>query len=64
MDDLKPCPFCNGYSFIVIDLDAVIDTQGRHWAYTVVCGKCGATSGLTYTAEKAKEAWNRRTKNG
>lgn len=60
MADLKPCPFCGGNAFIVVDHDAVVDTRGRCWGYTAVCGKCCTTSGLTYTAEKAIEAWNRR----
>lgn len=57
---LKPCPFCGGNAFITVDLDAVVDTQGRRWGHTVVCGKCCATSGLVYTPEMAAEFWNRR----
>ena len=61
---LKPCPFCGGEAEINIDREAVEDTEKRHWAYTVVCKRCCATSGLTYLPEKACEAWNRRADNG
>lgn len=64
MSDLKPCPFCGGEAVISVDPDAVDDTQGRRWAYNAVCIRCCATSGLTYTPQKAKEAWNRRADNG
>lgn len=57
---LKPCPFCGGEAEINVDHEAVEDTEKRHWAYTVVCNRCCATSGLTYLPEKAREAWNRR----
>ena len=60
MNDLKPCPFCGGEAVISVDPDAVEDTQGRRWAYNAVCIRCCATSGLTYTPQNAKEAWNRR----
>ena len=60
MAELKPCPFCGGEAVISVDPDAVEDTQGRRWAYNAVCIRCCATSGLTYTSQKAKEAWNRR----
>ena len=61
---LKPCPFCGGEAEINVDHEAVEDTEKRHWAYTVVCNRCCATSGLTYLPEKASEAWNRRADNG
>lgn len=61
---LKPCPFCGGEAEINVDYEAVEDTEKRHWAYTVVCNRCCATSGLTYRPEKAREAWNRRADNG
>lgn len=61
--ELKPCPFCGGQADISIDPETVVDTEGRRWAYTVVCNKCCATSGLTYLPEKASEAWNRRASN-
>lgn len=62
-NELKPCPFCGGNAFISADPEAVIDTQGRRWGYTVVCGKCCTTSGLAYTPEMAAEFWNRRADN-
>ena len=60
---LRFCPFCGGEASISADPEAVRDTQGRLWAYTVVCDRCCATSGLTYSVEKAIEAWNRRVDN-
>lgn len=62
MAELKPCPFCDGEAQISADPEAMRDTVGRLWAYTVVCSRCCATSGLTYTPEKAVEAWNRRAR--
>ena len=58
MNDLKPCPFCGGEAVIDVDPDAV------RWKYYAVCNRCCATSGLTYTPQKAIEAWNRRVDNG
>lgn len=57
---LKPCPFCGGKASISSDTEATRDSQGRLWAFTVVCDSCCATSGLTYSPERATEAWNRR----
>lgn len=64
MADLKPCPFCGGRADVNIDSEPVVDTEGRRWAYTVVCNRCCATSGLTYLPQKAIEVWNRRAGNG
>ena len=58
--ELKPCPFCGGKAFISTDPEAVRDTQGRLWAFTVVCERCCATSGLGYSKEQISEHWNRR----
>ncbi len=63
MDGLKQCPFCGGQADISVDHEAVKDTEGRRWAYTIVCNRCGATSGLTYLPQKAREVWNRRCRN-
>lgn len=60
MNELKPCPFCGGEAQISSDTEATRDTADRFWAYTIVCSRCCATSGLTYTPKKAVEAWNRR----
>ena len=64
MIELKRCPFCGGEAHISVDHEAIVDTEGRHWAYTVVCDRCCAKSGLTYLPEKAREYWNRRQRNG
>ena len=58
--ELKPCPFCGGNARMSCDTEATRDSQGRLWAYTIVCDSCCATSGLTYTSDRAIEAWNRR----
>lgn len=63
MVELKLCPFCGGRASINFDSEAIIDFQGRHWAYNVVCDKCCATSGLAYSIEMAIEIWNRRVDN-
>lgn len=60
MSNLKSCPFCGSTATLTTDPKAVLDSQGRYWAYTVVCNKCCATSGLAYTPEMAAELWNRR----
>ena len=63
MDKIKPCPFCGGNARISSDTEATKDSQGRLWAFTVVCDKCCASSGLTFKPERAVEAWNRRENN-
>lgn len=64
MDELKPCPFCGGEARINADTEAIRDSLGRLWAFNAVCDRCCATSGLTYTVDKAIEAWNRRSDDG
>lgn len=64
MTNHKPFPFCGGQVDISVDHEAVKDIEGRCWAYTIVCNRCCATSGLTYLPQKAREAWNRRTADG
>ena len=63
MVELKLCPFCGGRASINFDSEAIIDSQGRHWAYNVVCDKCCAASGLAYSIEMVIELWNRRVDN-
>lgn len=57
---LKPCPFCGGKAYLSVDPEATVDTHGRKWAFTIVCGNCCATSGLHWLIKNATEAWNRR----
>ena len=57
---LRECPFCGGRARISADTEATRDSQGRLWAFTAVCDSCCASSGLTFSTEKAIEAWNRR----
>lgn len=64
MFNLKSCPFCGSTATLTTDPEAVLDSQGRYWAYTVVCDNCCATSGTAYTPEMATELWNRRVDNG
>lgn len=63
MVELKPCPFCGGEASINFDSEAIVDSQGRQWAYNVVCDKCCAISGLAYSIEMVIELWNRRVDN-
>ena len=63
MPEPKPCPFCGGKAELNVDPEAITDTEGRRWAFTVSCNRCCATSGLAYIPEKAVEAWNRRADN-
>lgn len=58
---LKPCPHCGGSASISVDLEATRDTEGRLWAYTAVCNRCCATSGLCYSTDMAIASWNKRT---
>ena len=60
MAELRNCPFCGGEARINSDPEAVRDTEGHLWAFTVGCSKCCATSGLCCSPDKAIEAWNTR----
>lgn len=62
MNKLKPCPFCGGEAHISTDPDGLKDTWGRFWAFTVVCDRCAATSGLGFNVDMIANAWNRRAK--
>lgn len=60
MTELKPCPFCGGKASHSFDHDGIKDTEGRKWAYQVVCDSCCATTGLCWSKQMAEKAWNRR----
>lgn len=57
---LVPCGHCGKQAYISVDPECEPDSMGRKWAYTVVCGTCCATSGLCFSAEMARLAWNTR----
>ena len=57
---LLPCPFCGGKASVSCDPDGAVDTMGRVWAYTVVCQKCCATSGLLFSQIMVIGKWNTR----
>ena len=52
MTDLKPCPFCGSTNIRFA-------YYSDHW---VVCEKCGGSSGMYPSDEKAALMWNRRVK--
>lgn len=59
---LLPCQFCGSSSVsYTYDPDCTRDYLGREWTYQVTCNVCCATTGLCYTKEMARNAWNRRT---
>lgn len=49
---LLPCPFCGGRP-------AQMSALGERWV--MWCASCSASTGMTASAESAREAWNRRT---
>lgn len=57
---LVPCPHCGKQAYMSVDPEYEPDSMGRKWAYTVVCGTCCATSGLCFSEEMARLAWNTR----
>ena len=59
---LLPCPFCGGTSSKVFDPDGTEQTDGKKWAYTVVCDSCCASTGLCWSEQQSIEAWNNRFK--
>lgn len=75
-ENLKPCPFCGtdleDYPRVMTVhkarseeyLKALLEHklfQGSDAYFVVECGRCGSTGKREITAEKAIEAWNRRT---
>ena len=63
MTELKPCPFCGGAARISVDLEAKRDSEGRLWAFTVVCDRCAASTGVSYKPGIVTKLWNRRADN-
>lgn len=61
--DLLPCPFCGREATYTFDPDGVKDTEGRFWGYQVTCNSCCATTGLCFSQNMTREAWNRREVN-
>lgn len=59
---LKPCPFCAGEASYAFDPDGIKDSEGRKWAYQVTCKNCCSNTGLCFSEDMAREAWNRRSK--
>lgn len=57
---LLQCAHCGKQAYISVDPECEPDSMGRKWAYTVVCGTCCATSGLCFSPEMARLAWNTR----
>jgi hypothetical protein len=57
---LLACAHCGKQAYISVDYECEPDSMGRKWSYTVVCGTCCATSGLCFSPEMARLAWNAR----
>lgn len=52
MEQLKPCPFCNGEATITLCIKQIV----------ISCKNCSAVI-IEKTAQEAIEAWNRRADN-
>lgn len=59
-EKLLLCPFCGGTADNVFDPDGAEQADGKKWAYTVVCNRCCASTGLCWSMKQAIEAWNKR----
>lgn len=57
---LKPCPFCGGVASISVDPEPIKQEDEKIWAYSVVCDKCAASTGLCCSRKFAIDAWNKR----
>jgi Lar family restriction alleviation protein len=55
IDDLAPCPFCGGEARWVPPSDDAFPSQGY-----VECYECDARTAGTWTADTARDLWNRR----
>lgn len=62
MHELLPCPFCGGKAYLNIDedKDPLVRGNGENLIYSVLCGKCGASTKLHWTSIEAFKSWNRR----
>lgn len=58
------CPFCGGTARVSVDIGAKMDSEGRVWAFRVVCERCAASTGVSYKPGIVIKAWNRRNENG
>lgn len=54
------CPFCGGKASVSCDPNGTVDAMERIWAYTVVCNRCCATSGLGFSQIMMIRKWNTR----
>lgn len=55
-DELKPCPWCNGEAYAF----PVLDRNGEHDGFSVLCLGCDASIETYASNEKAIFAWNTR----
>ena len=61
MSELKPCPFCGGKA-VMETFTTAFEKVPR---YRVRCAGCRVSLDWEWwSAEEAKDAWNRRTDNG
>ncbi len=55
-EELKPCPWCNGEAYAF----PVLDRNGEHDGFSVLCFGCDASIETYASKEKAIFAWNTR----
>lgn len=64
VDELKPCPFCNG-SAVRVDIDEAVGATKEDENYGgsfIECDRCGACTRVHFDRkENLSDAWNRRS---
>lgn len=66
MDELKPCPFCNGRAYLDFGMGGNIaywqetELEYTPLLYDVICASCLCRTGLADTPETAIKLWNKR----
>jgi Lar family restriction alleviation protein len=62
---LEPCPFCGSVENLSADTTEgslyYLTEDRAHQYFQIVCGGCGASSGLREGTKKVRKHWNHRT---